>query len=91
MKVSMRADNVNGYTNEYQIYTGRERGGVEVGLGLRVVKDMTREIWGHNHMVMDNYFTSPTLFEELLEKGIYARGTVRSNRKGFPLSQGLNQ
>lgn len=55
------------------------------GLGERVVKDLIREIWGENHHVYcDNYFTSTDLFQELLENGTYACGTIRTNRKGLP-------
>ena len=32
----------------------------------------------------DNYYTSPILYKDLLEKGIYANGTVKKNRKHFP-------
>jgi hypothetical protein len=35
-------------------------------------------------VVMDNYFSSVGLFEELASKGIYATGTMRSNRIGLP-------
>lgn len=38
---------------------------------------------GH-HVYMDNYYTSPELFEELLYKYTFACGTVRPNRKGLP-------
>lgn len=31
------------------------------------------------------FFTSPSLFLHLLEKGIYACGTVRQRTKGFPV------
>ena len=87
IKVWMRADPQNGYCNEFQVYTGKENGNSEMGLGSRVVCDMTRNIWGMHHIVnIDNFFTSPDLFEKLLDKGTYARGTVRSNRKGYPLS-----
>ncbi|XP_023930459.1 piggyBac transposable element-derived protein 4-like [Lingula anatina] len=70
-----------------QIYTGRQgnRGQPEIGLGARVVLDLCENISGVNHIVnMDNYFSSPQLFEELLDMNIYARGTVRSNRRGYP-------
>lgn len=33
-------------------------------------------------LFFDNFFTSPTLVLQLLEKGIYCTGTVRSNRVG---------
>ena len=32
------------------------------------------------HVVMDNFFTSPSLLRLLKSKGIAATGTVRSNR-----------
>ena len=31
-----------------------------------------------------NFFTSPVLFKELYEHGLYACGTVRQTRHGFP-------
>jgi hypothetical protein len=37
------------------------------------------------HVVaMDNYFTSVSLFKDLLDRDIYATGTLRSNRVGIP-------
>ena len=39
-----------------------------------------------NKVFFDNYFTSISLMERLLEKGVYASGTCRSNRtENFPL------
>ncbi|MCG8074811.1 MAG: hypothetical protein JAY75_01030 [Candidatus Thiodiazotropha taylori] len=85
IKVWMRADPTNGYTNEFQVYTGREGNNREVGLATRVVLDLTRRIWGHFHIVnTDNYFTSPELAHQLLRHDTYLRGTVRNNRKGYP-------
>lgn len=86
IKVWMRADPTNGYVNEFQVYTGREGNNREVGLATRVVLDLTRAIWGHHHIInTDNYFTSPTLADQLLLHDTYFRGTVRTNRKGFPI------
>ena len=86
IKVWMRADPTNGYTNEFQVYTGREGNVRETGLAARVVMDLTSRIWGRHHIVnTDNYFTSPELANQLLRQNTYLRGTVRSNRKGFPL------
>ena len=88
IKVWMRADPTNGYTNEFQVYTGREGNVRETGLAARVVMDLTRRIWGHHHIVnTDNYFTSLDLADRVLQQNTYLRGTVRSNRKGFPQQQ----
>lgn len=89
VKVWARAHPKTGYIHEFQIYVGKpegQRGRVsEEGLGGRVIKDLTSSIKNKNHHIyMDNYFSSPKLFEDLLKDGIYCCGTVRSNRKGLP-------
>ncbi|XP_048735577.2 piggyBac transposable element-derived protein 4-like [Ostrea edulis] len=87
IKVWMRADPNNGYVNDLQVYTGKENNVPERGLGERIVKDLTRKVWGQNHHVYcDNYFSSVGLFEELLANKTYACGTIRANRKGLPAS-----
>ena len=40
---------------------------------------------GHyHHLYMDNFYSSPDLYYQLLEQNTYAVGTVRANRKGLP-------
>ncbi|KAH3797952.1 piggyBac transposable element-derived protein 4-like [Dreissena polymorpha] len=88
VKVWVRADPVNGYVNDFQVYTGKDANTAEVGLATRVVLDLSHELRGKWHIVnVDNFFTSPKLFDELLKQETYARGTVRSNRKGYPVKQ----
>ena len=36
-------------------------------------------------VIMDNFFSSVGLFNELLSMGIYATRTVRANRLGLPM------
>ncbi|KAK3108956.1 hypothetical protein FSP39_019728 [Pinctada imbricata] len=85
IKVWMRADPHNGFVNEFQVYTGKEGRTVEKGLGERVVRDLSRSIWGnYHHIYCDNYFTSIQLFNDLTENKTYACGTIRTNRKGLP-------
>ena len=38
---------------------------------------------GH-HVYMDNYYSSPSLFQNLRRLGFGACGTVRTNRRGVP-------
>lgn len=54
-------------------------------MGSRVVKDLTATIQHKNHHVYCDFFSSFQLFSDLLSDGIYACGTIRSNRKNFPL------
>lgn len=85
IKVWEMADSTNGYVYQLQVYSGKTDEGREVGLAARVVNDLTRILVGKNHHVyMDNYFTSPELYKQLLTDGIYACGTCRPNRKGWP-------
>ena len=86
IKVWERASPHNGYCHEFQVYTGKKDGqGREDNLGTRVVKDLTRKITAKGHHVyMDNFFSNPTLFEDLGKEGIYCCGTARGTRKGMP-------
>lgn len=87
VKVWERADPHNGYVHEFQIHMGKSNttGAREEILGTRVVKDLTRNISGKKHVVyMDNFFSSPKLYEDLEKDQIYCTGTVRANRQGMP-------
>ena len=81
----VRADSVNEYVCEFEVYTGTTDGQPEVGLGRNVVKQLTRNITGHNYAVYcDNFFTSVALFQDLLANSIYACGTYNTIRKCYP-------
>ena len=57
----------------------------EVGLGERVVLQLCRPLQGGNYRVFcDNFFSTAGLFDELLQQNIYACGTARTDRRGFP-------
>ena len=80
-KIWVRADSMNGYVSEFQVYLGKQDSS-EDGLGARVVKDLTRKIQHKQHHVyFDNYFNSLPLLTDLLNVGVYGCGTIRSNRK----------
>ena len=83
-KVWVRADSVIGYISDFEVYTGKSDA-PEKYLGEKVVKKLTRPLVGGNyHTYCDNYFTTVSLFEDLLEDGIYACGTFRRDRRGIP-------
>ena len=66
-------------------YTGAANDPERKGVASRVVKDLLQRYEGKNHLLyVDNFYSSTTLFIDLLQKGIYCTGTVRTNRKGFP-------
>lgn len=81
------ADATNGYVLQQQIYTGKnvEQRTPEVGLGTRVVLDLTQGYENQGYIVLtDNFYTSPTLAQKLLQKGINSLGTVKRNTRGLP-------
>lgn len=85
IKVWVMADAKSGYACNLQVYTGKEGNATEKGLSSRVVSDLLRGYQGiGHHLYVDNFYTSPQLFKELLNDGTLACGTVRNNRKGFP-------
>jgi hypothetical protein len=68
------------------VYTGRADG-VQDGLGKRVVVDLSRRLEGLKyHLYFDNFFSSVSLLNTLLGKGLYACGTARQSYKEFPVA-----
>ena len=52
---------------------------------VSLVLDMCKPLFGTGCVVnMDNYYTSPEAAIALKEKGVFMRGTCRTNRFGFP-------
>jgi len=87
IKVWAMADGSNGYILRQQIYAGKnvEQGTPEVGLGARVVLDLTADYQHKNYiLVTDNFYASPILAQKLLARGIDCLGTVRANIRHFP-------
>ena len=80
---------LSGYLSEFDICTGKVPGERDFGLGLggNVVKRLTRNITGRHYIVYcDNFFTSATLFDDLLKDKIYACRTYNHTRTCYPKS-----
>jgi len=76
-----------GYTYDIKVYPGkdRQRTAQQVAATHVTVTELTRKIKGHGHkLYMDNFFSTPELFDDLTKKQIYCCGTVRPNRRGMP-------
>lgn len=95
-KIWVRAD-MDGYMSKFEVYHGKvkdinqtpskEYETSHFGLGEQVVQSMTTDLFKKGHDVsFDNFLTSVSLMEYLMENGVNAAGTVRLNRKGLPIA-----
>jgi hypothetical protein len=93
IKVWCLADSTLRYVYDIDIYCGRNGGNGNVPQARRgeprlahsIVMKLIEGNHGKGHcLVMDNYFTSVGLLEELAAHGTYGTGTVRFNRVGIP-------
>jgi hypothetical protein len=79
--------NMSGYTYDMDIYLGSDKtlAASDVTATRATVKQLARVLEGHGHkLYMDNFFSSPNLFNYLAEWKIDCCGTVRPKRKGMP-------
>ena len=77
----VRADGVNGYVCEFEVYTGKTDGERELGLGGNVVKRLTRNITGHNYTIYCDNYTIVTLFHDLLQDKDICMWYIQCNKK----------
>ena len=74
----------NGYILDISIYNGTKLSG-QAETPSEALLRMTEAYKGMNHLIfMNNLFSSPGLFSTLLNKKIFASGTIRPNRIEFP-------
>ena len=75
-----------GYTIDFNIYArDNQEEASGKGLAYDVVVDLTSPFKYQGYQVFcDNFYSSSTLFDDLLESEITATGTLRTNRHGVP-------
>ena len=98
IKLYQVSESSTGYILAFHVYTGKNLACISTAsqpldpectkttrivLGLLESSELLDK--GH-HVYMDNYYTSPELFSELYYRETYACGTVRTNRKGIPIT-----
>lgn len=87
IKVWVCSDARTGYIYPFDVYSGANAAATPKPKGQTygVVMKLLEPIQGKGHAVyMDNFYSSPELFEDLLAKKTLASGTVRTNRRHFP-------
>ena len=63
--------NLSIYIYNLMLYCGTADEVLENGLTIQVVLDLTRRLGHHGHIMVPNqFFTFPSLYEDLLQKGI---------------------
>ena len=75
---------LTGYRYDMKVYLGKDtqRMAQHVTATHQTVTELKRKIEGHGHkLYMDNFFSSPELFNDLAKKHNYCCGTVRLNRR----------
>jgi len=76
-----------GYTYDMSVYLGKQRQNATAQITAThgTVLQVIRRVEGMGHKIfMDNYFTSPAVFDDLFQRKINACGTVRHDRRGMP-------
>ena len=75
-----------GYTIDFDVYGGSSQEETSgKGLAYDVVMSLTSLFLFQGYQVFcDNFYTSSSLFSDLLASGISATGTLRTNRQGVP-------
>ncbi len=75
-----------GYLFSFDLYTGKKVTLKSIfGLSYDVVMNLVSYLPKRTyHLFIDNYYTGIQLLRDLFKRFIYATGTVRPNREGFP-------
>jgi len=90
VKINCACESGSGYLVGFEVYQGaaaraeiRQEHGPTHALVLRLMEQCKLLDQGY-HLTLDNFFSSPILFQELFQRHTTATGTVRKNRRGLP-------
>jgi hypothetical protein len=86
MKIYKLCDS-NGYTYDLKVHLGKDRQSTAQRLtaARAIVTELTRKVEGHGHkLYVNDFFSSPALFDDLAKKKVNCCGAVKPNRRGMP-------
>lgn len=85
MKLWVMADAANGYTYDFEVYTGKgtpvSRNGLAYDVVMRLCQCIQKQGY---HVYFDNFYTGVQLVKDLLLNKTVCCGTIIPNRKGVP-------
>ena len=87
LKIWVLTDSSNGYTCDFDVYTGRDAGRQPSvhGLAYDVVMTLVQPLVNQGyHLYFDHFYTSVQLVKDLFRLDIPSTGTAAQNRRGFP-------
>lgn len=89
VKIYKNCESETGYVYNLSVYAGKdlENKTVNKGIGISglVVKNLLGDLAGQGRsLFIDNWYSSPLLFKQLVDEKTHVCGTVRENRKYLP-------
>ncbi|XP_015437624.1 PREDICTED: piggyBac transposable element-derived protein 4-like [Dufourea novaeangliae] len=91
LKSFVLCDSETSYAYNMKLYTGRmleEWNDQSIGVSGSVVMDLSKNILNQGRtMFLDNWYSSPALYEKLHKNGTNVCGTVRLKRKAMPCDE----